>query len=121
MYKTINHHMPRPIAKRAAAIAMLNAIGGTSNIWASYLYYAPPRFFAAFGCRQFTCSVVTIDKADFLVIACAFLFAGALTGYKYYVRYLNRLLDGSPEDVQKVMNKGVTKEMVDLGFRFEGY
>ena len=55
------------------------------------------------------------------MIACAALFALVLTGYKYYVRYLNRLLDGSPEDVQKAMNKGVTKEMVDLGFRFEGY
>jgi hypothetical protein len=55
------------------------------------------------------------------VLACAALFAFTLTGYKYYVRYLNRLLDGTPEDVQKAMTKGVTKEMVDLGFRFEGY
>lgn len=37
LYKTINHHLPRPVAKRAATIAMMNAIGGTSNIWASYL------------------------------------------------------------------------------------
>lgn len=60
-------------------------------------------------------------RADPLVLACAALFALTLTGYKYYVRYLNRLLDGPPEDVQKAMTKGVTKEMVDLGFRFEGY
>ncbi|RYF49123.1 MAG: hypothetical protein EOO38_08625 [Cytophagaceae bacterium] len=51
--------MPRPIAKRAATIAMLNAIGGTSNIWASYLYYAPPRFFAAFGCREYSLTIWT--------------------------------------------------------------
>ena len=56
-----------------------------------------------------------------VVLACAALFALTLTGYKYYVRYLNRLLDGPPEDVQKAMTKGVTKDMVDLGFRFEGY
>ena len=49
------------------------------------------------------------------------IFAGVLTGYKYYVRYLNRLLDGTPEDVQKAMKKGVTQEMVDIGFRYEGY
>jgi hypothetical protein len=60
-------------------------------------------------------------QADKIVIACAILFAAVLTGYKYYVRYLNRLLNGSPEDVQKAMKKGVTKEMVELGFRFEGY
>ena len=52
LYKTINHHMPRPIAKRAAAVAMLNAIGGTSNIWSSYLYYKKPYYYAAFGARE---------------------------------------------------------------------
>lgn len=38
MYKTMNLHLARPISKRAAASALVNAIGGTSNIWASYLY-----------------------------------------------------------------------------------
>lgn len=50
LYKTVNLHMARPYQKRAAATAMLNSIGGLSNIWGSYLYYAPPRYFAAFGC-----------------------------------------------------------------------
>ena len=54
LYKTINHHLPRPVAKRAAAVAMMNSIGGTSNIWASYLYYAPPKFYAAIGCCKLT-------------------------------------------------------------------
>lgn len=49
LYKTINHHMPRPVAKRAAAIALMNAIGGTSNIWASYLWFSGPKYYAAFG------------------------------------------------------------------------
>lgn len=53
LYKTLNLHMARPYQKRAAGVAMLNAIGGLSNIWGSYLYYAPPRYFAAFGCRKY--------------------------------------------------------------------
>lgn len=53
LYKTVNLHMARPYQKRAASSAMLNAIGGLSNIWGSYLYYAPPRYFAAFGTRKF--------------------------------------------------------------------
>lgn len=52
LYKTINLHLPRPIAKRAAASALVNAIGGTSNIWASYLYYQPPTYHAAFGTSE---------------------------------------------------------------------
>lgn len=54
IYKTMNLHMARPYPKRAAGVAMTNAIGGLSNIWASYLYYNPPRFFAAFGCCKLT-------------------------------------------------------------------
>lgn len=53
LFKTINLHLPRPIAKRAAASALVNAIGGTSNIWASYLYYAPPKYYAAFGTSEY--------------------------------------------------------------------
>jgi hypothetical protein len=52
LYKTINHHLPRPVAKRAAAVALLNSIGGVSNIWSSYLWFAGPRYFAAFGFRK---------------------------------------------------------------------
>lgn len=49
IYKTLNLHMARPYPKRAAGTAMINSIGGLSNIWASYLYYGPPRYYAAFG------------------------------------------------------------------------
>lgn len=52
LYKTLNLHMARPYPKRAAGVAMMNAIGGLSNIWASYLYYAPPQYYAAFGCGK---------------------------------------------------------------------
>jgi hypothetical protein len=49
LYKTINLHLPRPVTKRAAATALVNAIGGTANIWMSYLYVGPPHFYQAFG------------------------------------------------------------------------
>jgi len=53
LYKTLNVHMARPYPKRAAGVAMINAIGGLSNIWTAYLYYGAPRYYAAFGCRKF--------------------------------------------------------------------
>ncbi|AAW46132.2 conserved hypothetical protein [Cryptococcus deneoformans JEC21] len=105
LYKTINHHMPRPVAKRAAAIALMNAIGGTSNIWASYLWFSGPKYYAAFG----------------TFIGAAVLFLITITAYRFYVRRENRLLDGTPEEVARVMKRGVTQEQVDMGWRYEGY
>ncbi|KAF1945613.1 MFS general substrate transporter [Clathrospora elynae] len=106
LYKTINLHLARPTSKRAAASALVNAIGGTSNIWASYLYYAPPQFFAAFG----------------TLMACAFLFAVTITFYRWLVLRENKRLDsGKPEEIAKVIKGGVTAEMVQLEWRYEMY
>ena len=52
-YKTLNIHIARPFPKRAAGVAMMNAIGGLSNVWGSYLYYDAPHYYAAFGCCKF--------------------------------------------------------------------
>ena len=52
IYKTLNIHMARPYPKRAAGVAMINAIGGLSNLWASYLYFDGPWYYAAFGCSK---------------------------------------------------------------------
>lgn len=41
LYKTLSLHMPRPVVKRAAGVALLNALGGTGNIWGSYLWLDP--------------------------------------------------------------------------------
>lgn len=49
VYKTTNLHIARPFTKRAASVAIVNSIGGISNIWASYLYYDGPHYYAAFG------------------------------------------------------------------------
>ncbi|KAH6689464.1 major facilitator superfamily domain-containing protein [Plectosphaerella plurivora] len=106
LYKTINLHLARPVTKRAAASALVNAIGGTSNIWASYLYYAPPQFFAAFG----------------TLMGCAVLFALTITFYRWLVLRENRRLDsGDPDQIAKVIKGGVTEEMVQLNWRYEMY
>lgn len=106
LYKTINLHLARPISKRAVASALVNAIGGTSNIWASYLYYASPHFYAAFGTLS----------------GCAVLFAITLTVYRWLVLRENRRLDsGDPGAIAKVMKGGVTQEMIQLGWRYEMY
>lgn len=46
----ISNCMPRPPAKRAAALALINAVSNCSSIYASYLYpnSAAPQFEAAF-------------------------------------------------------------------------
>lgn len=106
LFKTANLHLARPVAKRAAASALINSIGGTSNIWASYLYYAPPRFYAAFGA----------------LMGCAVLFAVTLTLYRFLVLRENKRLDsGDPDQIAKVIKGGVTQEMVDLKWRYEMY
>ncbi|KAK4494376.1 hypothetical protein PRZ48_014674 [Zasmidium cellare] len=104
LYKTTNLHLARPVSKRAAASALVNAIGGTSNIWTSYLYYAPPHYYAAFGA----------------LMACAVLFAGVISTYRWLVLRENKRLDsGDPQLIAKAMKGGVTQQMVDLSWRYE--
>ena len=104
LYKTINLHLARPLAKRAAATALVNAIGGTSNIWASYLYYQGPHYYAAMG----------------TLMGCALLFAAAITLYRFIVLRENRRLDSEdPAQIALVKKGGVTQDMVDLGWRYE--
>ncbi|WRT70486.1 uncharacterized protein IL334_007484 [Kwoniella shivajii] len=105
LYKTVNNHMPRPVAKRAAAVAMLNSIGGVSNIWSSYLWYAGPHYYAAFGA----------------LTAAAIVFMITITAYKFYIIRQNKLLDGTPEQVAKATRFGITQEQVNMGWRYEGY
>lgn len=105
LYKTINQHLPRPIAKRAAAVALMNSIGGTANIPASYLWFAPPRFYAAFG----------------TLIGCGLLFALTITIYRWHVRNENKKLDEGGERAKETMRWGVTQQQIDMGWRYEGY
>ncbi|TGJ88283.1 hypothetical protein E0Z10_g432 [Xylaria hypoxylon] len=106
MYKTISLHLARPISKRAVASALVNALGGTSNIWSSYLYYEPPHFYAAFG---------TLAGA-------AVLFIATISVYRWLVTRENKRLDsGDLVEIEKVKKGGVTDEMVQLGWRYEMY
>ena len=44
----ITSSLNQPKAKRAAAIALINALCNTPNIWGSYLYFERPRYLVAF-------------------------------------------------------------------------
>ncbi|KAJ5712382.1 nicotinamide mononucleotide permease [Penicillium malachiteum] len=105
IYKTLSLHMARPYPKRAAGVALLNAIGGTSNVWGSYLWTEGPRFYPGFG----MCIGVIV----------AFIFT--ITGYEWYIISENKKLNGDEVQVRRAMKGGVTQEQVDMGWRYEGY
>jgi hypothetical protein len=44
----ITGSLNQPRVKRASAIALINALCNTPNIWTSYLYFSEPRYLAAF-------------------------------------------------------------------------
>ena len=77
----------------------MNSIGGTSNVWGSYVWIQGPRFGPGFG------TVLGANVAFMIVI----------TGYKLHVNRENRKLDAG----QRV--KFVTQEQMDLGWRYVGY
>ncbi|KAH8180277.1 major facilitator superfamily protein [Sarocladium implicatum] len=105
IYKTMNLHMARPYPKRAAGVAMINSIGGISNIWASYLYYDSPRYTAAFA------GAIGFTGVFFLTLVI----------YRWHVLRLNKLLDGTPSEQARVLKKGVTQQQIDLGWRYIGF
>ena len=123
LYKTVNLHMARPFPKRAAGVAMLNAIGGLSNIWASYLYFAPPRYFAAFAtgklCLKFASKESPLTNIS--VLGCAVAFFLTITGYLIHVRRMNKLLGGTPDEQRRAMKGGVTQQQVNMGWRYIGF
>lgn len=44
----ISGSITQPAVKRASAIALINAVVNTNNIWTSYIYFGAPRYLAAF-------------------------------------------------------------------------
>ncbi|THX76056.1 MFS general substrate transporter [Aureobasidium pullulans] len=104
LYKIINQHLPRPIAKRAGAVAMTNAIGGISNIWMSYLFIGAPHYYPAFGA----------------LFAAAMVFLVTITGYRFYVLRENKKLDEGGEVAQRAMRHGITQQQFQMGWRYEG-
>lgn len=59
----ISNSIPRPPAKRAASLALINAVSNASSIYASYLYFGSPRYIVAFAvdcCTLFLALVTTV-------------------------------------------------------------
>ncbi|KNG81930.1 putative pantothenate transporter [Aspergillus nomiae NRRL 13137] len=88
----------QPSIKRASAIALINAICNTPNIWASYLYFSEPRYLVAF--------VVNLAAAA-LTIALA-------TVTRVYLRRQNQRLDSSMDTGRS----GPTEAQKAAGFRY---
>lgn len=94
----ITGSLSQPAAKRASAIAFINAICNTPNIWCSYLYYSSPRYLTAF--------IVNVVATGLAIV-----FAVAA---RIYLRRQNAKLDRG-EDGGK---HGPTAAQVASGFRY---
>ncbi|KAE8363427.1 major facilitator superfamily domain-containing protein [Aspergillus caelatus] len=88
----------QPSIKRASAIALINAICNTPNVWASYLYFSEPRYLAAF--------LVNLAAAA-LTIALA-------TVTRMYLRRQNQRLDSGMDTGRS----GPTGAQKAAGFRY---
>lgn len=102
----ISSTIPRPPAKRAAALAMINAISNTSSIAASYMFptSAAPRYIVAFAVCSCS-SFIAVSTASVLRIMLA---------------RLNKKLDRGEfvQDVAGSSGEGVPEEAAQRGFRF---
>ncbi|KAI0451646.1 nicotinamide mononucleotide permease [Xylaria acuta] len=94
----VSNSISQPASKRAAAIALVNAICNTPNIWGSYLYFGAPRYVVAF--------IVNLVAAGL-----AIEFA---TATRVYLRRQNAKLDRG-EDAGK---HGRTAAQIAGGFRY---
>jgi hypothetical protein len=54
-------------------------------------------------------------------MALALVFLTTITGYRFFVRSQNRKLESGPQGQAVAMKNGVTKEMVEMGWRYECY
>ncbi len=93
--------MPRPPAKRAAALAFINAVSNTCSIYASYLYYDAPKYTVA------------------MVVNCitAFIAVCAATAMRIILVRLNKKLEKGIF-VEGAIN-AVPGEAAANGFRFK--
>ncbi|CAG8937251.1 unnamed protein product [Penicillium salamii] len=90
--------LSQPSIKRASAIALINAICNTPNVWASYLYYSSPRYLAAF--------LVNLASSVLAIIL------ATLT--RMYLQRQNDKLDRG----LYISGKGPTPAQVAAGFRY---
>lgn len=101
----VSNCIPRPPAKRAAALAVINAVSNATSIYVSYMYtsqYAP-RYAIAMGVN---CGTAV------LAIACA-------TVLRFILVRLNKKLDRGDEIEGTAVGAGTgTREAEQRGFRF---
>jgi len=102
----ISNTLPRPPAKRAAALALINAVSNATSIYASYMYTTnfAPRYSIAFG------------------IDCATSFIAILTAtlLRFMLVRLNKKLDQGEHVEGASMSRGPSNmdEAESKGFRF---
>ncbi|ORY70329.1 major facilitator superfamily domain-containing protein [Pseudomassariella vexata] len=90
--------LSQPAVKRAAAIALINALCNTPNVWGSYLYYGAPRYLTAF----VVCLGATVVAIGFAVVT------------RIYLGRLNKKLTKG-EDMRR---HGPTAAQIAGGFRY---
>lgn len=88
----------QPAIKRASAIALINAVCNTPNVWTSYLYSHPPRYLTAFSVNL-AAAVVGILLA---------------TATRFYLKRQNHKLDNG----LAVGKSGPTSAQQTSGFRY---
>ncbi|KAL8809621.1 MAG: hypothetical protein Q9200_003256 [Gallowayella weberi] len=101
----ISNTLPRPPAKRAAALAAINAVSNASSIYASYLYpeSAGPRYIVAMSVNCVT----------------AFIAIVAATVLRFTLVHLNKKLDrGEVVEGAVAVGEAVPGEAAKKGFRF---
>lgn len=100
----ISNCCPRPPAKRAAAIAIVNCLSNSTSIWNAYLYPSSdaPRYLVAFCCNS-----------AFIVLS--ILFA---VGLRIRLTLLNKRIERGTMDWQKELGKGNDGSKISPDFRF---
>ncbi|KAF6231786.1 hypothetical protein HO173_010088 [Letharia columbiana] len=101
----ISNTLPRPPAKRAAALAAINAVSNCSSIYASYMYpeSAGPRYIVA----------MSVNCVMALMAICM------ATLLRFILVGLNKKLDrGEPVEGAVAVGEGVPGEASRRGFRF---
>ncbi|KAJ7187888.1 putative pantothenate transporter [Mycena filopes] len=95
----VSGSLTQPAPKRAAAIALINAVCNTPNIWSPYLYAHPPRYTQAFAVN----------------LVAGVLAVGFATGTRGYLRRQNERLGSGVPDGRRSAPTGAQQR---AGFRY---
>ncbi|KAI5963900.1 hypothetical protein KGF57_001176 [Candida theae] len=100
----ISNSCPRPPAKRAVAIALVNCLSNSTSIWNSYLYPSSdgPRYVKAMSCN-----------IAFIVLAILFVIM-----LRIRLMVLNKKIERGTMDWQKELGKGNDGSKISPDFRY---